>query len=116
MEIRQPDFCECVGPFQATESDEFAEPVEHAIPLQSSVVNRTPDSGSVEQQTRIETIVKHLKKHHRTRPNKLKGLKNCTKSLFQKQLSQRDLDLILDELRQTGIVSVVDGKLQYSFA
>lgn len=113
--------CECVEPYEFIEpdhfinSDEFAEPVEEAIPLQSTVVNRKPVSRNDELQTRIETIVNHLKKHRQTRPNKMKGLKNWTKSLFQKQLSQRDLDLIVEVLQQSGIVSVVDGKLQYSF-
>lgn len=114
--------CECVEPYEPIEpdhfidGDEFAEPVEHTIPLQATVANRTPDSKVVEQKTRIETVVKHLKKDPRTRPNKLKGLKNWTKSLFNKKLSQRDLDLIVKALQQSGIVSVVDGKLQYSFA
>lgn len=117
-----PVVCECVEPYEFIEpddvidGDEFAEPVEHAIPLQSTVVIRKPDSRDVEQQTRIETVVEHLKRHHRTRPNMLKWLKNWTKSLFNKQLSQRDLDLIVEALQQSGIVSVVDGKLQYSFA
>ncbi|MEI8380001.1 MAG: hypothetical protein WCJ09_07730 [Planctomycetota bacterium] len=117
-----PVVCECVEPYEFIEpddfidGDEFVEPVELAIPLQSTVLNRKPDSRDVKQQTRIETVVKHLKKDPRTRPNKLKGLKNWTNSLFRMQLSQRDLDLIVEALQQSGIVSVVDGKLQYSFA
>ncbi len=117
-----PVLCECVEPYESIEpydfinGDEFAEPVEHAFPLQSTVVNRKHASRDVEQQTRIERVVEHLKMHHHTRPNKLKGLKNWTKSLFRRELSQRDLDLIVEALQQSGIVSVVDGKLQYSFA
>ncbi|MGB2816184.1 MAG: PIN domain-containing protein [Burkholderiaceae bacterium] len=77
------------------------------IPLIKSSGMRTPDG-------RAALFIAKLERPLATRPRALKTLKSAISTLFQKQLSEEDLDGVVAALQQKSFLSVVDGKVVYA--
>ena len=58
-------------------------------------------------------MITNLIKRQTARPRTLKALGGTIQSLFQKKLSDDELQTLLDELSKRGVVKVADGKLSY---
>ena len=58
-------------------------------------------------------VIADLIKRQAARPRTLKTLSSTIQALFRKALSDDELQVLLDELSQRGVVKVSDGKLSY---
>jgi polyphosphate kinase len=79
----------------------------HAIPLVRSSKMKTPDQ-------RAAIFVEKLEKPGTTRARTLKTLRNAIATLFQKQVSDADVDAVIAELQNRGFLTIVDSKVVYS--
>lgn len=63
---------------------------------------------------RLDVVVNNLRQRGPNKPRVLKTLSNTISTLFQKQLSEQDLAVLLAELQKTGIVTLNGTKVSYS--
>ena len=63
---------------------------------------------------KIALIVLKLQQQATSRPRTVKTLLSTVNALFQKQLSEPELDALLKELQAKGFVTVTDNKVTYS--
>lgn len=63
----------------------------------------------------IEITIANLQQRGASRPRTLKTLSSTINSIFQKQLSDKELDLLVKALRNKRIVTVSDTKVSYTF-
>ncbi|MCG6862702.1 MAG: PIN domain-containing protein [Chromatiaceae bacterium] len=62
---------------------------------------------------RIDTIVKSLSARGHARPRKVKALTNTIDALFLKTLSESELESIVKELENTGLIVVENESVSY---
>lgn len=62
---------------------------------------------------KFAVVIADLIKRQGACPQTLKKLSSTIHALFQKRLSNDELQTLLDELSQRGVVKVSDGKLSY---
>ena len=79
----------------------------HQIPLVRSSKVKTPDQRAV-------LFIEKLEKPGATRARTPKTLRNAIATLFQKQVSDTDVDAIIAELQRKGFLSIADNKVIYS--
>ena len=72
-----------------------------------------PSSATKSNPDKIAVVIADLVRRQAARPRTLKTLSSTIQALFQKQLSEAELRVILDELTKRGLVKVSDGKLSY---
>jgi hypothetical protein len=70
-------------------------------------------SGDKSCPDKITVVIADLIKRQAARPRRLKTLSSTIQALFQKKLTDIELQGILDELSKRGVVKVSDGKLSY---
>lgn len=63
----------------------------------------------------IEITIANLQQRGASKPRTLKTLSSTIDSIFQKQLSDKELDLLVKALRNKRIVTVSDTKVSYTF-
>lgn len=63
----------------------------------------------------IEITIANLQQRGASRPRTLKTLSSTINSIFQKQLSDKELDSLVKALRNKRIVTVSDTKVSYTF-
>jgi hypothetical protein len=78
----------------------------HEIPLVRSSKVKTPDQ-------RAALFIEKLEKPGATRARTPKTLRNAIATLFQKQLSEADLDATVAALQNKGFLSIADNKVVY---
>ena len=61
-----------------------------------------------------ERVVANLKSHGSKKPATVKKLKNMIGSLFQKKLSQGDLDALVQQLESRRVISIAGSKVTYA--
>jgi hypothetical protein len=79
----------------------------HAIPLVRSSKVKTADQ-------RAALFIEKLERPGATRARTPKTLRNAIATLFQKQLSEADLDATVTALQNKGFLSIADNKVVYS--
>lgn len=62
---------------------------------------------------KVSAIVKNLSGRGHSRPRKVKTLANTINALFSKNLSQEELDRLVELLRQRGYIRIKDGGVSY---
>ena len=67
------------------------------------------------QEERIQKIVEFLTARGSAKPRKLKTLSNSINSLFSKSLGENELNALIDELVERGIVIVSSNKTNVSY-
>jgi PIN domain len=72
-----------------------------------------PLAGNGSPPDRIKVVIADLIKRQAARPRTPKTLSSTIQALFQKKLTDDELQGILDELSKRGVVKVSDGKLGY---
>lgn len=70
-------------------------------------------SNSTSVAEKVDAVVDNLAKRKAAKPRTLKTLRSSIKSLFINQLSDIELDELLDQLAKRGVVTVADGKVHY---
>jgi len=77
------------------------------LPLAKAAVSKsTPD--------RVETVVTNLKQRGASNPRTLKTLASTINALFQKSLSEAEVEGIISELKKKGVVVVNQTKVSYT--
>lgn len=62
---------------------------------------------------KVAAIVKNLSGRGHSRPRKVRTLANTINALFSKNLSQEELERLIDLLRQRGHIRIKDGGVSY---
>lgn len=76
--------------------------------LKNSNVKRTPEN--------IDAVIEHLERRGSSRPKTLKTLGSTLKAFFINQLSDDEIEGLLNKLTQRGVVKVSDGKVNYQLS
>lgn len=71
------------------------------------------ESDSEPVSERMVAVLENLARRRAAKPRTLKTLRSTINALFGNQLGERELDLLVDELRDRGAIKVTDGKVQY---
>jgi hypothetical protein len=79
--------------------------------LSEMAPGKIANSGSNGQ--KIDAVIDNLGKRKAARPRTLKTLRSTIKALFVDQLSDEELDALIAELTDRGVVKVSDGKVHY---
>ncbi len=72
-------------------------------------------TSSALQEERLQKIVEFLTARGSAKPRKLKTLSNSINSLFSKSLGENELNALIDELVERGIVIVSSNKTNVSY-
>jgi len=75
------------------------------------IVKAATATSSAEQ---MAVIITNLQQRGTAKPRPVKTLSTTINSLFQKQLSEEDVALLIDALEQQGIVSINNTKVSYT--
>ena len=76
-------------------------------------LHSAPASGDKSPPDKITVVIADLIRRQTARPRTLKTLGSTIQALFQKKLTDNELQALLDELSKRGVVKVSDGKLSY---
>lgn len=68
-------------------------------------------SGSVVE--KVDAIINNLVRRKAAKPRTLKTLRSTIKALFANQLADGELDRLIEQLKDRGTISNVEGKLHY---
>ncbi len=79
--------------------------------LSEAAAVKIPNSGPNGQ--KIDAVIDNLAKRRAAKPRTLKTLRSTIKALFVDQLSDEELDALIAELTERGVVKVSDGKVHY---
>jgi hypothetical protein len=80
-------------------------PVTDAIVRTSSSPESRPD--------RVARVISDLQKRGPARPRTVKSLSSTISTLFQKQISEREIASLVEELRRDGVIAVSGTKVSY---
>ena len=79
------------------------------IPLVKAANSKSPEQ-------RLEIVVAKLRQLKASKPRTVKTLKSIIASLFQKQLSEGEVTVVLNTLRSSGMVAITDEKVTYALS
>jgi PIN domain len=71
-------------------------------------------SGTESTPDRVKTVVENLAKRKTAKPRTLKTLRSTVKALFGSQLTEDELDRLIEQLSKRGVIKIADGKVQYA--
>ncbi|MDP3188975.1 hypothetical protein [Limnobacter sp.] len=71
-------------------------------------------SSSKSPSDKVAVIVADLKRRGASRPRAVKTLASSINSIFKKQLTEQEIQLLLGELKEKGINSIVGTKVSYT--
>lgn len=77
------------------------------IPILKTATAKTPAD-------RIAVVIEDLKRRKASKPRALKTLTSTVSAIFQKQLSEQQVDAIVATLEQQGVLSINGTKVSYS--
>ena len=63
---------------------------------------------------KIDLVVAYLQKHSQSRPGRVAALKNTMNSVFQKTLTEPELDILVSNLQSLGYIIVEGTKVTYA--
>jgi len=72
---------------------------------------KIPNSQSIPE--RVDAVTKNLAKRKTGKPRTLKTLRSTIRALFVDQLGDEELDRLIGQLTERGIIKVADGKVDY---
>ena len=72
---------------------------------------KIPNSQSIPE--RVDAVTKNLAKRKTGKPRTLKTLRSTIRALFVDQLGDEELDRLIGQLTERGIIEVADGKVDY---
>lgn len=77
------------------------------IPIVKAACSKSPNE-------RLEIVVADLQRRGASKPRKLKTLGSTINSIFQKSLSEHEIEALLTTLQKEGIVTVTETGISYS--
>ncbi|MBU0784203.1 MAG: hypothetical protein KJ798_08590 [Gammaproteobacteria bacterium] len=115
---KEPDAC-----FHIVSKDTGFDPLIQHLKTKKVWVSRCNDvteiqtvkvSSSKSPSDKVAVIVADLKRRGASRPRAVKTLASSINSIFKKQLTEQEIQLLLGELREQGIISIVGTKVSYT--
>jgi uncharacterized protein YejL (UPF0352 family) len=79
----------------------------HDLPWVKALPNQT-------QTEKIACIIAMLNKHKTNKPTSLKTLTGTINALFKKQLSEAEIQALIEALQRQNLISITEGKISYS--
>lgn len=70
-------------------------------------------SNAKSVQEKVDAVIENLEKRGSSKPRTLKTLGSSLKALFVNQLGDDEIEGLLDQLTQRGVVKISDGKVSY---
>lgn len=71
-------------------------------------------SKTQQKAERVDVVIANLEKRKAAKPRKLKTLRSTIKACFSKEeLTEKDLDRLVDQLTDRGVIEVADEKVHY---
>ncbi len=84
-------------------------------PARTKVVGTKPLPEQTDSTNeRLALVVADLQKRGAARPRKVATLKNTINSMFQKQLTEQELNALIVCLESSGLIAVLQDKVAYS--
>ena len=77
------------------------------IPIVRAACSKSPSE-------RLEVVVADLQRRGTAKPRAVKTLRSTINSIFQKSLSEQEIDHLLAALQKHGVVTVTESKVSYS--
>lgn len=77
------------------------------IPIVKAACSKSPNE-------RLEIVVADLQRRGASKPRKLKTLGSTINSIFQKSLSEHEIEALLTTLQKEGVVTVTETGISYS--
>jgi len=72
---------------------------------------KIPDTKSSRQ--KVDAVIENLEKRKTSRPRTLKTLRSTVKALFVNQLTEKEIEEIIDQLSNRQAIKIADGKVTY---
>lgn len=82
-----------------------------SLPVFRKQVN--PSKTPAVQKSRLDQVIQSLRSRGKSRPKSVKALLNTVTSQFGKNLSETEVNVLLNELRKAGKISVNEQKVEY---
>lgn len=81
----------------------------------NSIADIFPDKAAkpVSIVEKIDTVIDNLARRKAAKPQKVKTLRSTINALFLKQLSDAELDKVIELLTKRKVIKIVDDKVQY---
>jgi hypothetical protein len=80
----------------------------------SDAVVRMPSSRTLESRPgRLARVIADLQKRGPARPRTVKTLSSTISALFQKQITEREVSSLVEQLRRDGVIAVSGAKVSY---
>ena len=70
-------------------------------------------SSTNSDREKLDAVIKNLEKRKASKPRTLKTLRSTIKALFANQLSEEELEGIINQLSTLGAIKIADGKVSY---
>lgn len=77
-------------------------------------VAKGPPTPSPSKPTRVDAVVANLEKRKSARPRTLKTLRTTVKALFGAQIADGEVEELIEQLIERGVVRVEGGKVHYT--
>lgn len=85
---------------------------QRSVRIEDIPLLRTLSASSPPEQA--DAVIDNLRRRGNARPRLVKTLKNTIATIFANKLEERELDALLKELQQRGVIALVDQKVNYS--
>ncbi|HRF83554.1 MAG: hypothetical protein J0L89_04560 [Xanthomonadales bacterium] len=85
---------------------------QRSVRIEDIPLLRTLSAASAIEQA--DAVIDNLRRRGNARPRLVKTLRNTIAAIFANKLDERELDVLLKELQQRGVVAFVDQKVNYS--
>lgn len=86
---------------------------QRSISIATIPLNPAIKAGPESMADRAEAVIENLAKRKSAKPRTLKTLRSTIKSLFGSQLTDEDLDRLIEHLTRRGVIRTTDGNVQY---
>ena len=73
-------------------------------------------SNTKSDQEKVDAVIENLKKRKASRPRTLKTLRSTIKALFINQITEEELEVILNQLSKRQVIKIADDKVSYEMA
>ena len=73
-------------------------------------------SNTKSDREKLGAVIENLEKRKTSKPRTLKTLRSTIKALFANQLAEEELEVIINQLSNRGVIKIADGKVSYEMA
>ena len=71
-------------------------------------------NGAMTREAKLECMVARLQQMKAAKPRTVKTLSSTISALFQKQLPEKEIEVLVKALQKDALISIEDSKVRYS--